>query len=308
MTISALAETNQVIQSLSQLQTQGNTLEQQISTGLQSPTFGGIALQATQLVDLTATQSQQQGYINTINTVSPTLQTMSLAASTITSLVQQFGTQLQTDAFDQTGATVQSQAQGLLAEVGNYLNTQGSEGYIFSGSDTSTPPFNASGLPNPGDLVTAVNGAPPSGYYQGNDTEASAQVDTNLNLQYGVSADNPAFEQVVRVLNFLANSGPLSASNPTDIANVNQAQTILTNATTQLQQLTSGIGAQQAELSDTLQAHQQSLTLAQSTIANITQVNSATAITQLDALQTQMEASYQTVNILQNLSLANYMK
>jgi flagellar hook-associated protein 3 FlgL len=308
MTISALAETNQVIQSLSQLQTQGNTLEQEISTGLQSPTFSGIAPQATQLVDLTATQSQQQGYINTINTVSPTLQTMSLATSTITSLVQQFGTQLQTDAFNQTGATVQSQAQSLLAQVGDYLNTEGSEGYIFGGSDTTTPPFNASGLPNPGDLTTPVNGAPPAGYYQGNDTDASAQIDTNLNLQYGVTADNPAFEQVVRVLNFLANSGPLSASNPTDVANVNQAQTILGTATTQLQQLTSGIGAQQAEINDTLQAHQQSLTLAQSTISNITQVNSATAITQLDALQTQMEASYQTVNILQNLSLANYMK
>ncbi len=31
-------------------------------------------------------------------------------------------------------------------------------------------------------------------------------------------------------------------------------------------------------------------------------------ITQLDTLQTQIEASYQTVNILQNLSLANYLK
>jgi flagellin-like hook-associated protein FlgL len=112
----------------------------------------------------------------------------------------------------------------------------------------------------------------------------------------------------VRVLNFLANSGPLSQSNPTDVANVNQAQTILTAATSQLQQLTSSIGAQQSQLSDTLTAHQQSLSLAQSSIANITQVNSATVITELDALQTQMEASYQTVNILQNLTLANYLK
>jgi flagellar hook-associated protein 3 FlgL len=308
MTVSTLAETQQVIQDLALLQNQGNTLEQQISTGDQSQSFSGIAPQATQLVNLTATQSQQQGYINTINTITPTLQGMSLAASTITNVVQQFSSELQTDAFDQTGATVQSQAASLLQQVGNYLNTEDGEGYIFSGSDSATAPFNASGLPNPGDLTTPVSGAPPSGYYQGNDDVSAAQVDTNLNVQYGVTADNPAFEQVVRVLNFLANSGPLSASNPTDVANVNQAQTILTSATTQLQQLTSSIGAQQSQLNDTLQAHQQSLTLAQSSIANITQVNSATVITQLDALQTQMEASYQTVNILQNLSLASYLK
>jgi flagellar hook-associated protein 3 FlgL len=233
---------------------------------------------------------------------------MSLATSTITTLVQQFAGQLQTNAFDQTGATVQSQAQGLLQEVGSYLNTADGEGYIFSGSASTTPPYNASGLPNPGSLATAVNGAPPAGYYQGNDAVSAAQVDTNLNLQYGVTADNAAFEPVIRVLNFLANSGPLSASNPADVANVNQAQQLLTNATTSLQQLTASIGSQQSQLNDTLQAHQQSLTLAKSSISNITQVDPATVITQLDALQTQMEASYQTVNILQNLTLANYLK
>jgi len=308
MAVSALANTQQVIQNLSMLNNQANTLEQQITTGDQSTTFSGIAPQAEQLVNLTATQAQQQGYINTINTVDTTLQSASLATTTITNLVQQFGSELQTDAFDQTGATVQSQAQSLLAQIGDYLNTEGPEGYIFGGSDTTTPPFDASGLPNPGDLTTQVNGAPPNGYYQGNDQEASAQVDTDLNVQYGVSADNPAFEQVIRVLNFLANSGTLSASNPTDVANVNQAQTILTTATNQLQQLTANIGEQQTTLSDTLQAHQQSLTLANSNIANITQVNSAQVITQLDSLQTQLEASYQTVNMLQNLSLANYLK
>jgi len=33
-----------------------------------------------------------------------------------------------------------------------------------------------------------------------------------------------------------------------------------------------------------------------------------TAITQLNTLQTQLQASYQTINLLQSLSLANYLK
>jgi flagellar hook-associated protein 3 FlgL len=285
MPISSLAQTQLVIQNLQQLQNQGQTLEQEITTGLTSQSFAGIAPQSAQLVDLSAQQSQDQGYVNTGNAVNTQLQTMSLATSTITTLVQQFNQSLATDAF----------------------NTQDGEGYVFSGSATSTPPYDASGLPNPGDLTTPVSGAPPAGYYAGNDTAPQAQIDANLNIPYGVTGDNPAFEQVIRVLNFLANSPTLSESNPTDVANVNTAQQLLTTATTQLQQLTATMGLQQSEISNVQQAQQSSIALSKSSIADIENANPATVITQLDALQTQMEASYQTVNILQNLSLASYM-
>jgi flagellar hook-associated protein 3 FlgL len=308
MPISTLAQVQQVVQNLTQLQTQGNTLSQQISTGLKSQSYSGYPQQAEQLVNLSAAQSQQQGYINTINTVNTQLQSMTLATSTITTLVQQFASQLATNAFNPTGATIQSQAQSLLAEVGNYLNTQGGEGYVFSGGATTTAPFDPSGLPNPGDLATAVNGAPPAGYYQGDGTVAQAQVDTNLTVPYGITADNPAFEQVIRVLNFFANSGPLDQSNAADVANVSQAQQMLTSAGTSLQQLTATIGMKQSQFNDLLQAHQSSLALAQGNIGDIENADPATVITQLNALQTQLEASYQTVNVLQNLTLANYLK
>lgn len=308
MPISSLAQTQQVIQNLALLQTQGNNLEQQITTGLQSQNFSGLAPHAAQLVNLTAQQSQQQGFINTINTVNTTLSTMSQATSTIATLVQQFTGQLSTNAYNTSGTTIQSQAQALLASIGDYLNSQDGEGYIFSGSETSTQPFNPAGLPNPGSLSTPVNGAPPDGYYQGNDAVASAQVDTDLNVPYGITADNAAFEPIVRVLNYLANAPAFNQDNPTDVANVNEAENLLNNAVTQVQQLTAQIGMNQSELNNSLQAHQQSLTLAQGNISNIEQVNPATAITQLDSLQTQLEASYQTVNVLQNLSLANYLK
>jgi len=308
MSISTLAQTQQVIQSLVQLQNQGNTLQQQIATGLKSQNFAGIAPQAAQLVNLTATQSQQQGYINTINTVSTRLQTMSLATSTIGTLVQQFGSELQTNAFNPNGTTIQSQAKALLADFGDYLNTADGEGYVFSGSAASTLPFNASGLPNPGDLATPVNVPPPAGYYQGNADISQAQIDNSLTVHYGVTAADPAFEQVVRALNFLANSGPLDPNNAADVANVNQAEQLISTGSGQINQLTAQIGMQQTELNNALQAHQQSLTLAKSSIANIENVDPATVITQLDALQTQMQASYQTVSILQSLSLANYIK
>jgi flagellar hook-associated protein 3 FlgL len=308
MSVTSISQLQQIVQNITSLQNQSNTLEQEISTGLKSQSYSGIAPQAEQLVDLNALNSQQQGYINTINSVNTQLSTMNLATSTMAGLVTQFAGELETNAYNTTGATIQSQAQTLLSQIGDYLNTSDGEGYVFSGSATSTPPYDPSGLPNPGDLTTQVNGAPPNGYYAGNSDIASAQIDSNLNVQYGVTAANPAFEQVIRVLNFIANSPGFNQDNSTDVANINTAQQMLTTAGTQIEQITSQIGLNQSELNSELQVQQQSQSMVQGNISNITQANSATVIAQLDTLQTQLEASYQTVNILQGLSLANYIK
>lgn len=303
--VSTIEQQNQMLQYLQQMRTQASTLSTQIATGQVSQNYAGIAPQAAQVVDLTATQSLQQGYVNTIGTVTTRLKTMSLAMQNIASIATSFQNTLNNDAFSPGGASVQETAQQLLTELGSYLNTQDGTRYVFSGNQTSTPTFNAAGLPNPGDLTTNVA----ADYYGGDNGVAQATVDTNVNLQYGVTGNNPAFEQIVRVLNYYANDPtPLSQSNPTDVANANTAQQMLGNAAQSVQQLVATDGEQQADLNQLTTAHQNAMTLASTSLNGIEQVDSATAITQLNTLQTQLEASYQTINVLQSMSLANYLK
>jgi len=176
---------------------------------------------------------------------------------------------------------------------------------VFSGNQTATPTFNPAGLPSPGDLTTNVA----ADYYGGDNGVAQATVDTNVTMKYGVTGNNPAFEQVIRVLNYYANhAAPLSQSNPTDVANAQQGQQMMATAAQQVQQLVASDGEQQADLTQLGTAHQNAMTLATTSLNGIQQVDSATAITQLNTLQTQLQASYQTINILQSLSLANYLK
>lgn len=302
--VSTIEQQNQMLQYLQQMQSQVNNLSTQISTGQVSQTYSGIAPQAAQVVDLTATQSLQQGYINTINTVNTKLQITSLAMQNIASIATSFQGTLANDAFSTSGASVQQTAQQLLTELGSYLNTQDGNSYVFSGNQTSTPAFNAAGLPNPGDLTTNVA----SDYYGGDNGIAAATVDNNVTVQYGVTGNNAAFEQIIRVLNYYANdSTPLSQSNPTDVANANTAQQMLGNAAQAVDQLVATNGEQQSDLSQLSTAHKNAMTLASTSLDNIEQVDSATAITQLNTLQTQLEASYQTINVLQSLSLAKYL-
>lgn len=303
--VTNIQQQNTMLQYLQQLQSQGSTLEDQIASGQKSQTYAGISAQAGQVINLQATQSLQQGYMNTIDTVNTRLSTMSLAMQNISSIATSFQNTLSNSAFSPNGANVQQTAQQLLVELGSYMNTQDGSRYVFSGNQTSTPSFNPAGLPNPGDLTTNVA----TDYYGGDNGVAAATVDNNVNLQYGVTANNPAFEQIVRVLNFFANNAtPLSQSNPADVANVNQAQQMLSNAAQSVQQLVATSGEQQSDMAQLKTAHQNALTLASTSLNNIEQVDTATAITQLNTLQTQLQASYQTINVLQSLTLANYMK
>lgn len=303
--VSTMEQQNQMLQYLQQMRTQASTLSTQIATGQVSSNYAGIAPQAAQVVDLTATQSQQQGYINTIGTVTTRLKTMSLAMQNISSIATSFQNTLATSAFSPGGASVQQTAQQLLTELGSYLNTQDGTRYVFSGNQTSTATFDPAGLPNPGDLVTNVA----AGYYGGDNGIAQATVDNNVNTQYGVTGNNPAFEQIIRVLNYYANNAtPLSQSNPTDVANANTAQQMLGNAAQSVEQLVATDGEQQADLNQLSTAHKNAITLASTSLNNIEQIDSATAITQLNTLQTQLQASYQTINVLQSMSLVNYLK
>ena len=306
--VGTLAENNQILQYLQQNKSTAENLQLQITTGLKSTNFSGIAPQSTQLVNLSDQQAKQQSYIDTINTVSTRLQIMGLSIGSIETLATQFVGNLPTDANNTKGETIQEQTKQVLGQVAGYLNTQDGANYVFSGNNTSSPPVDTDGLPNPGSLTTASDGAPPNGYYEGDDGIAQATVDNNVTLSYGVNANNPTFEQFIRVLNFLANAPAFDQSNPTDVANVNTATQMLNQVVTQLQTLQGTNALQQGQLSNQLDNHKSALALAQGSIADIAKVDPATAITQLDTLQTQLQASYQIIGILQQLSLVNYMK
>jgi flagellar hook-associated protein 3 FlgL len=303
--VTSVEQQSQMLQYLQQMQGQAATLEGQIATGEKSSTYAGIAPQAAQVIDLQATQTLQQGYINTIGTVDTRLQTMGLAMQNVATIASSFEKTLANSAFSANGASVQQTAQQLLVELGSYLNTQDGSRYVFSGNQTGTPTFDPAGLPNPGDLVTSVA----ANYYGGDSGIAQATVDHNVTVQYGITGDNPAFEQIIRVLNFFANDAtPLSQANATDVANVQQGQNMLARAAQSVQQLVAVSGEQRADLAQLRTAHKNAMTLASTSLNNIQQVDSATAITQLNTLQTQLQASYQTINVLQSLSLANYLK
>ncbi|MGO8916856.1 MAG: flagellin [Stellaceae bacterium] len=308
--VATAAENNLTLYYMQLNQSAVSNLNAEISTGSTAQTYSQIAPQSAQLENFRTEASQQQGFINTINTVSTGMQTMALSLQQILTQAQNFESTLANSAYSTAQPTIQTQAAGLLVQVAGYLNTQSGTGYLFGGTDTATPPVDLSNLPQGASatLTTSVGGPPSSnGYYAGGANIPPVQIDTQVSVNYGITANNPAFEQIIRVLNFVAQSGAFSPTSPTDQANVTLAGQMLGNATQSLTGMSGNLALQQAQLNTAQTVHQSTLNIAQNGISNIVSVNQATAITQLQNLETQIEASYSATSQIQKLSLVNYM-
>ncbi len=308
--ISTASENSLTLYYMQLNQTAEQNLNAEISTGDTAQTYSQIASQAAPLENYRAQVSQQQGYINTINTASTSMQTMQLSLQQILSQVQAFRALLPNSAYNTAQPTIETQAQSLLQQVAGYLDVQDGSSYLFAGTNTNTPPVNLSSLPV-GAAATLTNsvGGPPSsgGYYAGGATNAPIQIGSQVSVNYSITADNPSFEKIIRVLNFIVQNGPFSSTNPTDQANVTLAGQMLDTATQGLTGLSGNLALQQSQMNSEATLHQNTIDIAKNSISSIVSVNQATAITQLQSLETQIQASYSATSAIQKLSLVNYM-
>ena len=121
-------------------------------------------------------------------------------------------------------------------------------------------------------------------------------------VSYGVTADNSAFEQVMRVLKFVGNSTSLSSS---DITNALDLASSALDATAAVQAKLSN-SASQIESASARQSDYQSF--AQTLSGDLTNVDVAAVTAQLSTYQAQLTASYSAIAKIQSMNLASYLK
>ncbi len=310
--IATATEDSQILFFLQQNKNQLDNLTEEVSSGTAAQTYAGIAPQAENLVRLKGDVQQQQDFNATIDTVTSRLQSADLSLQQIASQVQAFRQLLPNAAFTpppktSTSPSIQSQASVLLQEVAGFLNVQDGSRYLFAGTKTNTAPVDLTKLPTSSpNINTPVNG--PGGYYQGGPNTAPAQVAPGISVNYGITADNSAaFEPIIRTLNFLANTPSFSSGNPADIANLSQAGALLDSALTSLTTIQGNLGLQQQQLKSESDLHAATISVDENDIGKIQNIDQATVITQLNSLDTQLQASYAATSQLEKMSLVTFL-
>jgi flagellar hook-associated protein 3 FlgL len=296
MRISTYGQHQTLVQYMTGLQ--GRVADAQIkqASGLNSSSLSGLEGQTKTLLNLEGELTRSAGYIANgdaaiarLNSTYAAMQGVNDIATRSRGLTISY-----TDATDLSG--VRAQAQGMLEDLAATLNQPYAGQYLFSGTATNTKPvdlaqLSAAGVPSTADTA----------YYQGDGGSLSAKIADNQTVGYGVGADDPAIEALVRSLNILANADPL------DQAALTEAGTLAEQAASGTATILETLSSQSSRIQDVVDGHTDVQLYAESWISDIREVDVVAVQTQLSMLETSLEATMQAIATFQRLSLADYL-
>jgi flagellar hook-associated protein 3 FlgL len=298
--VATFAMTDQMVNNAMRTEVTMANMQMQESAGLTSGLEAGFGASTGHVINLQVSVTQAQSYIDAATLADNKAQVMYSAIGQISDLITNLKTNLSaaSDGNSTESTSAISSAQQMLQEVAGLLNTQYDGAYVFGGGETSTPPVDMSSFASgTGSLTTAD-----TSYYQGNSQVATVRVSGDQTVSFGVNADNPAFEQVMRLMKFVGNNGSLSA---TDISSALTAADSALDAVTNVQ---ANLGFADSTIKSVSAQQTDYQSFAQSLDSNLTSVDVAAITAQLSTYQAQLSASYSALAKIQSMNLASYLR
>ena len=324
------------LQSLYQLLDNKNAmadLSSQLATGKKSTDltyYGGSGTQ--KILDMRGNVTKRESYSAAINAVSPRLSVYSKSLEGLANIANQAQQIISNSANPSTAqnSTINSQVTSYMQNVSYYLNQRIGDRCVFSGSRYSTLPVgDITQLPNPPletSPYTVANPALPSydSTVMSNGSLTNAQkaagvaqdakawdqssvtVDDGLAVQYGVSSNDPAFQQLVMGLRYIK-AAATSGDQTTYKSDMATAQDLITKAMDGIRTQQGNVAANQATLNSTMDNHKNLISELKGQVDDVQSVDIAEVSTRITYMQTQLQASYSVTAKLADLSLTKYL-
>jgi flagellar hook-associated protein 3 FlgL len=182
----------------------------------------------------------------------------------------------------------------------------------------TTPPLRVNGPPF-GSATSLVDGtANTVAWYTGGTTSGSARaslnarIDPSITVQYGLQADEPAIRSQIQALAVFSavTTSPTSPNGAAQVAALSQrvAQNLSPQPGQQtIEDIQSDFATVQSTISDATARQTQSQSQLQNVIDQTENASPDQVISQILALQTDLQASFQTTSILSQLSLTKFL-
>jgi flagellar hook-associated protein 3 FlgL len=169
---------------------------------------------------------------------------------------------------------------------------------LFGGGQTTNPAVDVSNASYP--AMTSPSTASTS-YYKGDDEIMSVRVSDTDTVSYGVTADNPAFEQALRALNLVANNSPLSSDA------LNEAMSLTKSAIDATANVQADLGISSSTIQSASASQSDYQSFAKTLGGDLTSVDVAAVRAQISTYTAQLEAAYSAISKIQSLDLASYL-
>ncbi|TNE31919.1 MAG: hypothetical protein EP349_03125 [Alphaproteobacteria bacterium] len=334
-TISFLGQSKTQSTQLAQLRATLNELQRQLATQKKTDTFAGFGVDAGRVQSLRTNLNEIDAYSTNIDRAVLRTKVMSETLTEITNIANQVidGFRLLQSGADGVDTDfLRNMASNNLQYLGDLLNTEIQGSYLFSGNDIGNAPFtneatlNANmqaeytlwlaGGQTPAQLLANADAFTGSdlGYAGtlGASGDVIAKVDDNIEINYTLKADNPGLQEIVRGIALAAN---LQFPNPAvDIATEAEFEQIFAGIISTLE---SGIAALESDhnilvsknalMTDIKERQENERNTLQSMLDDLENVDTAEIIVRLQSLETQMTASYETANLVNQLTLVNFL-
>ena len=191
-------------------------------------------------------------------------------------------------------------------QLESFLNVKMNGRFLFSGTKTDTPPVNAGDL---GDAPTfdadgVTTTAEPSFFYQGDDNQVKARIDEGVTLEYGVKANDEGFEKLIRAMR-LVKSTDLSDANV--LGKFQHALNLLNESADNIAAVELNTGVKFQQLASTTRSLKDTKSILDGVVDEIERADTFEAVSILNQVQTQLEASYATAVRVSSLSLTKFL-
>ena len=242
-------------------------------------------------------------------------------------------------------ATLQTLGSSALQQFIGLANTTSGDQYVFGGINSGAPPLAAFSATPPSAAKNALDTAFQSAFgvlptdpaassisataiqnfltgpfaaeFSGanwttnwsaaSSTNTSAEIAPGQTIDTSTNANQPGFQQLAQAYAMLSELGGSQLSISAQQAVASTASSLISQGLTSLTGTEASVGSAQSQITQANSQMSSQMTILQTQLGNLDNVNAAAVATQLNALTTEIETAYQLTAQLQKMSLAQYL-
>lgn len=291
---------------MTKLQTELGSLNRQISSGKKVTTFKELSAlgQTERVLGFENQLSKIKDYVRSNTIVTNRLQSYNNSVSGLIDIAEELRNILILRRTPTTGDVLplQELVTSQLSSVKSNLNVELEGRFLFAGTKTDTPPI--------GDIETANYTTNLAGqrtlntnYYQGDDTKVTIQANDALQLEYGITADNPAFQNLIAAMH-MALEG--DTTNNDDL--LADAVDLVSSAISELSSVQANINNNITILDKVNDEHSDFKLFLDEAVNSVTETDIGEASIDLATTQTTLQATFSAFARISSLKLTDYLR
>jgi len=303
--ISSLAQQQALVSQMLRAQTQVAESQRQVLTGEKADRYEGITRDASALISAQAIDSRTQKFIELANQVSGQVILQDTSLNTMYETAKGLRDSILQALGNNTGRSITVDLESAFVSGKAVLNTRYAGKFLFAGTRTDLQPFSAVDV---ADLATVAS--PISSFFKNSEQKSQVRVEQNLVIEHSLLASDIGSNMMASVKRLAEYNAATPFGNvltPADRVALQAEVTNLDNALSAIIQLQASNGFVGTRLESVTIRNQQLEVVNKQLIADLSEVDMAEAISRLNQDKLAVEASYNLVRQISQLTLLNFL-